>query len=350
MVGRLPVACRFVLLAVVCLLFLGVPASAQQLAKRLILKDGSYQLVTEWEVQGDRVRYLSAERNEWEELPKDLVDWDATEKFAQDRTAGIPDAQAVQIDKEMKAEEEAEQARTPLVAPGLRLPKEGSVVLLDTFQNQPELVELQQNAGELNRNRGKNLLRAAIIPIPVDGKQTIELPQVHATVQAHVGVPSIYVDVEPSQELRQASQSATARPTGAAQPEQPQPPIQPAQPIQPEQPWDRFHIVRTEIKGGKRIVANIKVSPLGKANPQQNLVPTTSQRLTGNWVKVTPTEPLSSGEYAVVELLGKDGMNTYVWDFGVNPSAPANAGALKPEMSAPPSTPAKQAEPAKPIP
>jgi hypothetical protein len=84
-------------------------------------------------------------------------------------------------------------------------------------------------------------------------------------------------------------------------------------------------------KKGNRIIGDIRISPLGKSKQEQNLVQTTSLKLTGGWIKITPVNALEPGEYAVVEMLGKEGMNTYVWDFGLNPAAPANAVALIPE-------------------
>lgn len=307
--------------ALAFLVFLPSAAHSQELAKRLILKDGSYQLATKWEVKGDRVRYYSAEREAWEEVPNSLVDWPATDKFEKDRAAGVPSPEAVELDKELEAEQKAEEAKTPEVAPGLRLTEDASVVLLDTYQAQPQLVELQQNGGELNKNMKGNILRAAINPI-ASAKQTVEVPGLHAKIQAHAALPAIYVNLAQQGEGSQGSSGSTL---DTDQPQQPQ------QPQQPEEPWDRFKIVRLQPKQDKRIVGDIKIAVYGKVSQDQKLVPTTAERLTGRWVKVTPTAPLTPGEYAVVEMLGKEGMNLYVWDFGVNPSAPANTGAWKPD-------------------
>src|SRR6202167_2774234 len=204
-----PNLCRKLLFTAIALLVLGLaPRSpAQDLAKRLILKDGSYQLVTRYEVKGDRVRYQSAERNEWEELPSALVDWPATEKYEKDRaTSAIPEAAAV--DKEIDADREAELSHLPQVAPGLRLPDYSGVFLLDNFQGQPQLVELQQSEGDVDHNTKANLLRGVI---PMAGaKQTVELEGEHAGVHAHVAVPSLYINVEDDSAQPPSGQTASA--------------------------------------------------------------------------------------------------------------------------------------------
>jgi hypothetical protein len=302
----------------VVLAALAFPVHPQQLSKRLVLKDGSYQLATQWEVKGGRVRYYSAERGEWEEVPDSMVDWDATEKFTKEREAGKPAPEAVQLDKELQAEKQQDEARSPHVAPGLQLPEDGGVVLLDTFENQPQLAELQQSGGEINKNVKGNILRAAINPI-ASSKQNIEIAGLHAKVQAHVSVPSIYVR-DDQQDQPIASAAPTSSPASKTRDE--------------ELPWDRFRIVRMQSRQGKRIAGDIKVAVYGKVSQQQKLVPSTSSQLSGNWIKITPSTPLEPGEYAVIEMLGKEGMNLYVWDFGVNPAAPANPMAWKPEPSA----------------
>jgi hypothetical protein len=314
---------------------LALPSLAQDLARRLILKDGSYQLVTKYEVKGDRVRYKSAERDEWEELPTSLVDWPATEKYEKDRTAApaIPEASA--LDKETDAEREAEEAHLPQVAPGLRIPEDSGVFLLDNFQGQPQLIELQQSEGDINRNTKGNIFRGALNPI-ASAKQTIELEGEHATLHAHVGVPSIYINMEDESSNRPPSgETASAKPSepslDAPRAER-QGPQQPQQPVQPIVPFDRFRIVRAKVKGGKRIVGDIKRTVNGKVSQDQTYVKTTIDRVTGGWLKLTPIENLSPGEYVLVELKGNEGMNLYVWDFGVNPNAPANANPWKPEI------------------
>jgi hypothetical protein len=314
---RLSVASRACLFAIAISLLNVAPVSSQQLAKRLILKDGSYQLATEWQTKGERVRYFSAERGEWEEVPKSMVDWDATDKYAKERAAGAPPPEAVELDKQMAAERQVDEAKTPQVAPGLRLPEMGGVILFDSFEGQPQLVELDQSGSQINANRKGNIFRAAVNPV-ASAKQTIEIPGLHAKVQAHAALPAVYVNI-------QTDQGAAVTPTE-----------------EQELTWDRFKIVRVQgqTKESKRVVGAIKVAVYGKVSQEQNLVPTTAEKLTGGWVKVTPRSPLEPGEYAVAEMLGKEGMNLYVWDFGVNPAAPANMQVTKPEASSTAASPA----------
>jgi hypothetical protein len=275
---------------------------AQQNPKRLIMKDGSYQAVTQWEITGDRVRYYSAERYGWEEIPKDLVDWPMTDNYNQGR-AGDRD----EMIKEIGKEDEADEREAPLVEPGLRLPSTGGVFLEDTFNNQPQLVELPQNGGDLNKHTGRNILRSAMNPFALSSSQTIELKGEHANMQSHTGQPAIYISVDTEDN---------------------------AQPVFTQKPSDKtprnhYGIVRAENKKDLRVIGKLNVAAYGKVSQKESWIPVTTSSV-GEWVKLTPTEPLPPGEYAVVELLEKKQINLFVWDFGVNPSAPANANALTP--------------------
>ena len=293
-----------VLTALVCLL--AWPAAAQRAAKRLILKDGSYQMATEWQIKGERVRYYSAERSEWEEVPKSMVDWEATEKWAKERSERKLDEETRAVAAELEAERKEREARTPMVAPGVQLPATGGVFLLDYFQGQPQAVELVQSGSEVEKNTGKNILRAAINPF-ASAKQSIVLKGLRARVQSHTLNPTLYVNVEPDDAL-------------AEEPDEPR--VTDAQ---------RFRIVRMKRKKNNREVGNLKIALTGRVKQEQTFLEATAQPMGGGWVKIVPEQPVAAGEYAIVEMLTEKEMNLYVWDFGVDPNAPANPTAWKPE-------------------
>jgi hypothetical protein len=315
-------------LGLLTILSLAHAQNPQDPVRRLVLKDGTYQLVTKYEVKGDRVRYYSSEREEWEELPTSLVDWRATENFEKERAANAASPEAVQLDKEAAEEEAREEKPLPQVAPGLRLPEDSGVFLLETFQGGPQLVELHQSEGDVSRGSKGSALRAAIVPM-AGVKANIALDGAHAAVQSHAAVPSLYISADSGAESSQIGlvpDRPESPPTPQAQ--------KPEQPEQAMVPYDRFRIVRVEVKNGNRILGDVKRSATGKTSQEQHFVKTTITGIAGGWFKVTPAEDLAPGEYALVEMLGKDGMNLYVWDFGVNPKAPANANTWKPEAKA----------------
>src|SRR5499425_936926 len=98
------------------------PAAARLTrGKKLVLKNGNFQLVREYQRNGDRVRYFSLERGDWEEIPAAMVDWDATAKAESAATASR-DA----LLKKVRQQEEQQRTEAPVdvdaslpVAPGI---------------------------------------------------------------------------------------------------------------------------------------------------------------------------------------------------------------------------------------
>lgn len=84
----------------------GATARPLPRGKKLMLKDGSYQLIREYQVEGDRVRYYSLDSSQWEEIPANLVDWDKTKKVAADEAK--EDAAEIAKVKSVEAQREAE--------------------------------------------------------------------------------------------------------------------------------------------------------------------------------------------------------------------------------------------------
>ncbi len=317
-------------------LFLALPSGVQAAAQteppapavlatlhRLILTDGSYQLARQVEVKGDRVRYISAERGgEWEELPLNLVDWAATLKYerghtgeGRQQTEASADAEA--LDAEAAADKAEQSSRTPEVLKGLRLPNQDGVWALDYFENSPELATLEQNSGDVNQRTGHNVLRAAINPL-ASRKQEVRLDGEKAKVHLHEPQPDLYVSLTGGDET--ASTDAAAVDTHGAKGA-----------AVVSSPESQYAIVRLDVRRNYRVVTSVNLSALGRVSQSQDVVPTTTTILPGrHWMKVTPKQPLTIGEYALVELLSLKEVNLSVWDFRIDPATGDNANAILP--------------------
>lgn len=316
------------------------PAFAQTIVKkRLILKDGSWQVVTKWQVKRDRVRYYSAEREEWEELPNDLVDWPATEKWNKEHGPGMPpdtgdqtvtpatqtaeqqQKEAAEIDREAAAEKAEQQARTPQVAPGLRLPDRDGIFVLDNYQGVPELIHVDQSAGDVNRDVNHNVLRVLVASLR-GAQQPVRLYGQAAGVRLHVDQPVLYVSLDTSKEDIAAESAMVVNTHGAS-----------SVPDKDDHssPDSRYAIVKVDVQPGERVIGALRISRAGSATQSADIIPTKAEILPGkHWMKLTPKEPLPIGEYALMEILQPGVVNLDVWAFGVSPSAPENQHPITP--------------------
>lgn len=295
---------------------------------RLILKDGNYQIVRKYEIVGDRVRYISVERNgDWEEVPVDLVDWEATRKWERDHANQPEEApspamkEAEDIDKEEAAERDELKARMPEVAKGLELPDEDGVFVLDTFEGKPELVELLPVDLGMNPKTKHGL--STLNPL-AGAKANLELDGAHAKVHLHVNDPAIYLSLGARDDAEKVLSHAVTVDTGGAK-----------EVVNRKHgahsPTSGFAIVHVDERRALRIVGAVHVSPTGTITQNEDVIPAKVEVLPGkHWIKLTPDKPLLIGEYALVEILSASDINQSVWDFRVDPQLGDNAGSLGP--------------------
>lgn len=295
--------------------------------QRLILNDGSYQIVMSYRIVGQRVVYVSAERGgQQEEIPLALVNLDATRRFEAEHgpQANRDQTQAAPvISPELQKEEADRAALAPEVAPDLRLAPQENVLALDVFQGSPELVPLLQSSTDLGRNEQHNILKAMINPRSAS-HQIALLKGEKSDIQMHVPEPVFYLRTDDAQIATGTALTVDTHGASTAADRKPRP------------AGSEYVIVRVDVREGARVVASFNTSALGTTRQEANIVASVATPLPGgHWLKITPSQPMLIGEYALIEVLGDNQINLGVWDFGVHPTAPENRDVLLPEKRRP---------------
>ena len=249
------------------LLALAILACAAWAANlKLYMKDGSYHIVREYQVQPDRVHFYSVERGDWEDVPLDLVDLKRTRSEAAEREASLAEDAKIMAQEE-KAERDLAKEKT-------RIPQDPGAYWL--LGNQAQVMKLADST--IHTNKGRAVLKK-LSPLPVfNGKATLEIGGAH----------SLNVFTDPEQEFYlQLSE------------------------------MERFGIAKLTVKGAVRIVEKVTTLPVvNEILEEPIMVDILKKELDSGLYKIWPKEKLEPGEYALVEYT-ESKLNMQVWDFAI---------------------------------
>lgn len=251
---------------------------------KLMLKDGSFELVREYHIDGDRVRYYNLDSSQWEQMPAALVDWDATKK------AEAQDAQRESAILAQAHKQEDERSAGTLdidasleAAPGVFLPSGVGLWAFNGHTMQP--LTQAEITSKLSKGR---LLEQVIVPVPiVPTRHDISIKGERATMRIRTGQPEFY--------MRTADGST------------------------PD-----LKLIRAKVHGGSRFLEHVD-QLLDQQWQSANTVPLQHWEVAKGVFRFTLGQPLSPGEYVLAEVLQNEEMSFYVWDFGVDAEAEANA-------------------------
>jgi hypothetical protein len=260
------------------------PAAAAQIpvalpkGKKLILTDGTFQLAREYTVEGDRVRYWSVERSQWEEIPATLVDWDATHKGEADQAgrdaelkAKIHASQLAQLTKDIDVDRSLE------IKPGLFLPDAVGFYALDRNKL---IREMKQSEAVVKTSESRVVEKIVTGVSLIPGKKTMEIPGEHAAMRLNTAEPEFFM-----------------RPADQHEP--------------------RFRLLRAQIKGGHRLIDSISIRFTGEEKHNTTDIEIQTWTPATGVFRYTVDQRLEPGEYVFVEMTA-DGIAGYVWDFGID--------------------------------
>lgn len=244
--------------------------------KKLILKDGTFQLVSKYQVIGKRVRYYSVERSEWEEIPASLVDWPATRKANEHPSTRAEQAIALahRVDLEAHPGNLDVDAGTGL-PPGVLLPSGDGMFAFNGKTVRPLKTHLAKTS--LNKAR---FLAKVLVPVPVfSTKYTVSLKGKHA--------PARIANSEPLFFYRTNDRTAP-----------------------------RIRLIRAQVKGHRRDIEFLSKF-YGEKKTQANEIPLDIEAVNPDTYRLMPKQDLVPGEYVLAMVDPGQGIDMYVWDFGI---------------------------------
>jgi hypothetical protein len=185
-----------------------------------------------------------------------------------------------------------------MVAPGVFLPDgEG----MFAFEGK-SVKKIEQVGSQLRADR-KNVVKQVLSPIPiVPSKHYIEIPGTRAPSRLTSSNPEFYLREVATDPERDSALLRTRRQS---------------------EDGPEIALVRTQVKGGKRRLESIRSLFGQEISEDVNEIAIQRWEVAPEIYRFTLSAPLPPGEYALAEIL-PDGMNMYVWDFGVD-AAPASA-------------------------
>jgi hypothetical protein len=255
---------------------------------KLMLKDGSFQLVREYQIAGDRVRYYSLDSSQWEEMPAELVDWDKTKSVAAEEAKR--DAAAVSKVKSQEAARQAEMLDIDAsveAAPGIFLPPGEGLFAFDG----KSVLKLAQAPIDSKLSK-KNAVERVFVPIPiVPTRHNISIHRPHAEYRITNGQPEFYL-----------------RLAGGPEPE--------------------LELIRATVRGDTREIERLD-ELFGEQKLKKDALPLQRWVVAPGLYRFTLGTPLGPGEYVLAEAVQDNGLNLYVWDFGVD--AGRGAASTKPK-------------------